>query len=254
MHACRRGCGEERVRHRVHLGEHWVCIQSSSRFVAPFIALTLLRARSPLWVWALPALIYFLAIAPAWLAGWPLSDLLTVYLRQVEWSRHGAFIGTAPNPWLLVRLAKAPATPAIFRLGYAVAASAVAAFLLRLRRASLSKVQIIAAAALSAAIVPWLLPKMHERFFGLFEVLAFCLAWVVRNRAGAMAATLAQAALLLTFSGILFESSPAFIAGFVAESAAVLLIMRFLSSDPLHLDGDTMTVGDVHARRKQQVG
>lgn len=38
------------------------------------------------------------------------------------------------------------------------------------------------AALLSSMMLPWLLPKMHERFFFLADIIAFALAWLCSDR------------------------------------------------------------------------
>ena len=52
-----------------------IAFKAQSVFVAPFIIGALIGRRAPLWQWAIPPLIYAALMVPAWLAGWPASDL-----------------------------------------------------------------------------------------------------------------------------------------------------------------------------------
>ena len=64
---------------------------------------------------------------------------------------------------------------------------------------------LIAAAALSAAGLPFLLPSMHERFFILADVLVFLYAWANPNRNTIIAAVLMQVASALPVAAWAFS-------------------------------------------------
>ena len=78
----------------------------------------------------------------------------------------------------------------MFPLGYLIAAAGVAAYV-RLPPATSPKMMLVMA-TLSALGLPFLLPGMHERFFILGDILAFCVAVVMRTRSAVAAATLIQ--------------------------------------------------------------
>src|SRR5205823_5499154 len=133
---------------------------------------------------AIPPLIYLCAIAPAALAGWPISDLLTIYLRQPQFS----FLGDAPNLWAMPEALHVPG-PTVFPFGYALgAAGAVAVVVSSIRSRNPVRV-----ALLSALLIPFLLPKMHERFFFLADILSLAIAYVRRDRISIAVAVLVQA-------------------------------------------------------------
>lgn len=167
-------------RHRAMLA--WcgvaVAIKAQAAFAAPFFLALLLARRVPVRHWFLAPLAAGLMLAPAWIAGWPAADLLTVYLRQAQWSDQLSM--NAPNIWMIVQ--GLPGVPASSTTGIATgltlvaAALYVAAFAHRLVRAEAP--DLIAAALLCALIVPGLLPRMHERFFFLADVLALVLLFV----------------------------------------------------------------------------
>jgi hypothetical protein len=59
-------------------------------------------------------------------------------------------------------------------------------------------------ALLSALLIPYLLPNMHERYFFLGDVLAFTAAYVRRDRISLVIALLVQAASFLSIVGYLW--------------------------------------------------
>jgi hypothetical protein len=133
-------------------------------FVAPF-ALAGIARRHAWAALAIPPAIYLLAIAPAWLAGWPIDDLLTIYLRQYEFFDR---LSTAPNLWAFPALFWQHPSATALLLPYSLTVLATAVYWFRFPSEPLR------AALLSALIVPFFLPKMHERYFLLADVLALC--------------------------------------------------------------------------------
>ena len=203
--------------------------KAQAAFLAPFVVLVIIRKRAPYWAWAIPAAVYLAAILPAWLAGWPLPDLFTIYVRQALWHLPGeVFISGAPNLWMLVRLT----VPHLYSVGFGLMAAELAAvfYLWRLYRAELTANGLLTAAALSAAILPFLLPGMHERFFALSEVLTFCLAW--REPKAVWVAALAQLAFLLNIVGGYSGPSWLLPLGVAAEVAVILWLLRLSGRFP----------------------
>jgi Gpi18-like mannosyltransferase len=193
-------------------------------FLAPFVALVLFRQKAPLWAWVIPLGVYFLAILPAWLVGWPFYDLIAVYVRQAEWHLPGqTFISTAPNLWMIV----AVTAPSLYSVsvGLVAAAGAAMTYIVWLYRAEIDP---IVAAALSAALIPFMLPGMHERFFALAEILTFCLAW--GNRRFILIAVASQVALLLNFFGIIGGGRAALVFGVAAELTVIMFLGASLSA------------------------
>jgi Gpi18-like mannosyltransferase len=128
-------------------------------FTAPFVIGTMLMLRAPPRHWVTPVLVYAAAMLPAWLAGWPASDLALVYMRQAEWAPPGAtaFISTAPNIWAVLRLDEQWAETHLW-IGLAAAGLGAVLYLRWFRRFG-----VLGGAAVSEAMVPFFLPGMHER-------------------------------------------------------------------------------------------
>lgn len=200
-------------------------------FIAPFVAVCLWK-RTPLtWYWAIPILIYAAAMFPAWLAGWPASDLFAKYFQQVDWTQPGepVFIGNAANWWHLFRILSPDTALASLRLGYALAAGATALYFLFFIRRSLDRNGIVAAAVLSAIMLPFLLPGMHERFLALAEILAFCLAWSARDRRSMAIAVLLQIGAICSIGGWLFGFDILALMAIVPVTAALALLLSQLT-------------------------
>ena len=174
----------EVLRDRPHRMAIWAGVafafKAQAAFLAPFCAWYVLRTRA----WgsvAIPPAIYLLAIAPAALAGWPLSDLLTIYLRQPQFD----WIGDAPNLWAIPAAMRVPGSD-IYLYGYVLGAIGAGAILFIRRRNPLD------IALLSALLIPFLLPKMLERFFFLADILSLAIAYVRRDKASIALAVAVQ--------------------------------------------------------------
>ena len=160
-------------------------------FFAPFVMHLFLVRRAPLWCWLIPPAVYLVAMLPAWLAGWHWWYLLNVYFRQALWQPENRIFISNSGSWWTIFGQFAPATAIrFFPLGYGLTLVATV-FYLRSKPAT-SPQGLLAMATLSATFVPFLLPGMHERYFILADVLAFCLAVVARTRPTIIAAVLIQ--------------------------------------------------------------
>ena len=192
-------------------------IKAQALFLAPFALAVVIRERK----WAavlIPPAVYLLAVVPAWLAGWPLADLLTIYVQQYNYPH---WFSTAPNLWALPAIFYPMGTDLLLLIAKAAAVIGVAAFVWRFPHRSL-----LAAALFSAILVPWLLPKMHERYFLLADLLSFCLAYVDRRGIPIFLAVQAGSLLSLLAYGTAFDALN--VAGSIAMTAALLLTGRIL--------------------------
>lgn len=203
-----------------------IAFKAQAIFLAPFILQRLLSDRTPIWLWPLPGLVYWAAMLPALVAGWPAGDLATVYLRQAEWNPE--FISNAANPWSLVQLVAPVEGVGSLWLGHVAAALAVVAYLAAYGRRDFDAPWLIALALLAAIIVPFLLPKMHERFFFLADILAFVLALVGRDRRSILLFLLVQGASVLALAGLLLAQPLLPIFGAVLLVGAMALIVGLL--------------------------
>ena len=200
-----------------------IAFKAQAVFLGPFILLCLLRQRTPFRFWALPVLVFAVALLPAALAGWPITHLATIYLRQAEWNP--AFISTAANPWAIVQLLVPVAGTHWFWFGHLAAAVASVAFLMTYRHRETEASDLIALALLSACLIPFLLPKMHERFFFLADVLAFLLAFIRQDRRSMAIFFLVQGASVLALIAIILKIPLAPVLGCFMVSGALLMLV-----------------------------
>jgi Gpi18-like mannosyltransferase len=165
-------------------------------FLAPFACWFFLTRRTPWWCWLLPPAIYAIAMIPAWLMGWPAWDLLTVYIRQAQWQPElgDTFVSNGASWWTIYGYFFPAVARRTFWIGYVTTGAAVIVYVAALSRRHLTPNLMVAAAALSAAAVPFLLPGMHERFFILADIATYCLAIADPNRRTIAAAVLMQLA------------------------------------------------------------
>lgn len=208
-----------------------VSFKAQAIFLAPFIGQRLLQQKITPLRWPVPLLMYFLAMAPAALAGWPISDLLTVYLRQAQWNP--TFIGNAANPWSLVQYVAPQVGLAWLWIGDAAAVAAAVLLIVGFRRRAETDAQwLLNLALLSALVIPFLLPKMHERFFFLGDVLSFLLAWMTRDRRLIAVAVLVQCGLLAALAGLVLEEPLLPVAGAAMVGLAIALVLYGLLRTP----------------------
>lgn len=197
-----------------------IAFKAQAAFVAPFVIGALIGRRAPLWQWTIPALVYAALMLPAWLLGWPASDLATVYLRQFEYFDGP---GSLSNPWRWAAYFARAAAPSFYIIGYAAAAASAVAIGALAARASRPKAM-LTLALLSATALPFLLPKMHERYMFLADVLALALALAVRSRTSIAIAIGVQLASLSALASYVYNWPVPALIGAIAGGAALLAI------------------------------
>jgi Gpi18-like mannosyltransferase len=147
-------------------------VKAQGVFLGPFVLGMVLRRRIH-WAWlaALPGAYVLLAI-PVLLAGRPIASVFTVYLDQAE-TFHRLTMNAA-NIWVL-----APDVP--YAIGIAIglvlaAAAGLALSVFIMRSKQDGPDFILLAACASLLLMPYLLPKMHDRYFYAFELASIALA------------------------------------------------------------------------------
>jgi Gpi18-like mannosyltransferase len=149
-------------------------------FLAPLLLIYLLEGKAPRYRWhrwrntLLVPVTYVLSLVPAWLAGRPMLGLLTTYLGQADFYR--SLTKNAPNlyQWLpnsqydiLMPAGLIGATAVVFLLVLAVHKSHV----------PLTQGRIVFLATFSVIIMPFFLPKMHDRYFFAADVISILFAF-----------------------------------------------------------------------------
>jgi Gpi18-like mannosyltransferase len=149
-------------------------VKAQGVFLGPFVLGMMLRRRVH-WAWlaSVPGVYVALAI-PVMLAGRPIASVLKVYVDQAD-TFHRLTMNAA-NIWVLAGDAPYAAGVAIGLVVAAASGLALSAFIMRSRQEGPDV--ILLAACASLMLMPYLLPKMHDRYFYAFEVASIALACV----------------------------------------------------------------------------
>lgn len=169
-----------------------LAIKAQALLFAPFVLGLLIARRVPFRDWLLAPIGFLAPMLPAWAAGWPIADLLTIYLRQADTFHKVAL--NAPNIWGILSVLGGGDLP-IDGLAIASAVGAIAAYVAWLAASArhLDTSMLLRAATLAPLIGAGLLPRMHERYFILADVLSVALAMTLRARPSWTIAALVQA-------------------------------------------------------------
>ncbi len=147
-------------------------------FLAPLFFILYLKKRVPAWVVVLFPAIYFLFVVPSWIVGRPLRDLMTMHWQQAETFKQLTM--NAPNlyQWL-------PDDYELFgRFGIMLALTVVfvLCLLVSKSRAEVTDELVVRLAFLSLLVMPFFLPRMHERYFFPADVMAIVYAFYFPRR------------------------------------------------------------------------
>lgn len=198
-----------------------VSFKAQAVFIAPFVIGLLLRRRVPWSYWLVPPVVFALAMTPAWLAGWPAADLATIYFRQTGIM---GTVGNAANPWVLGRVWAPEMAEALVPYGLLLGAVAAAALIWRTCRRH-RRVDLLELSLLSALLLPFVLPRMHERYFLLADMLAFTLASSRPTRRHLLLAIMVQGASLLALIAYTQPTPTPVIIGAGLSAVALLMLL-----------------------------
>jgi Gpi18-like mannosyltransferase len=142
-------------------------------FLAPLLGTLCLWRRVRIWHLFLIPGAYLAMMIPAAIAGRPWTELLTIYVRQGN-VMHDLSLN-APNPWWFLRILIDYRTGLIVGL---LAGLAVAILLVwRSMKLPRTAIVILLLTTVSAAVMPWVLPKMTARYFFIADLMTIALAF-----------------------------------------------------------------------------
>ena len=155
-------------------------VKAQALFLGPFVLGMLLRrgTKQALWLVAVPV-VYLLVAAPVRIAGRSVADVALVYGRQADFFH--SLTMNAASVWALPpRLSYVSGTIVALAVAAAAAAAAAALWLAYAiaRNPRRDATFALLAAAASLLLMPFVLPKMHDRYFYAFEIMAIVLACV----------------------------------------------------------------------------
>jgi Gpi18-like mannosyltransferase len=194
-------------------------------FISPLLLYLVLSRQMKVRHLALAPLTYLAMMTPAWLAGRPWGGMLKTYFYQAQTFEKLAV--SAPNPWFFVDYLFVPPPPPVYIAGVVVglALASIAGLLISLgalRLAPGPRTNLLVA-TLCAGLMPYLLPKMHDRYFFVADVLAIAFAFAFRRYW--VAAVLFQVGSLVTYLRYFgfWREAPAF--GFLPITLGVCTLM-----------------------------
>ena len=195
-----------------------IAFKLQAAFFGPFVIALLLNRRVGMHLWLIAPATALATLLPAWAAGWPIADLLTIYVRQTG---HFDLLSlNAPNPWIIVQALPVLQDLPLQGLAMAIAIGGSVAYIAWLASRRIGPELILPAALLAPLLLVGTLPRMHERYFFLADILAFALAVTMRNRAGWSIAALVQIGSSLAILGYVFDTQALSMLGAVAMIVA----------------------------------
>ena len=143
-------------------------------FLAPLLLIMLLKKRIYWYYLPLIPLVYLVLILPAWFAGRPMSELLLIYCNQAN--KYKELTKNAPNiyQWIPSNLYNI-----VFPIGLALTISAtfLFAYIVYKSRLEITQDRLIHLATISVFFMPYILPKMHDRYFYPTDIFSLIFAF-----------------------------------------------------------------------------
>ncbi len=155
-----------------------VAFKAQAVFLLPFLLALVPRRAVRWWTFVFVPAVMILALIPAWIAGRSLYSLLMIYPAQA--GQYEQLSLHAPSAWSWI-----PDTGKFYSYFYPVGmatalATALAYWVLIFRsRAKLTPSLLIELATISVMLIPFVLPKMHERYFFPADVFTILLAFYI---------------------------------------------------------------------------
>ena len=149
-------------------------IKFQAIFFVPFLVILLLKKKVRWWQFLLVPAVYVITCIPAVLLGSSWLDLLTIYLRQT--ALFSQLTVNAPNLYIFVPWEVAE--PAL-RIGFIVAFCSLAAWIIftALDKREITPERMVLLALISVSLTPFVLPRMHERYFYPADALSLIVAF-----------------------------------------------------------------------------
>jgi len=149
-------------------------IKFQAIFFVPFLVVLLLKKKVRWWQFLLVPAVYVVSCIPAVLLGSSWLDVLTIYLRQS--TLFSQLSVNAPNlyifmPWEVAELA--------LMIGFIVAFCSITGWIIctALDKRELTPERMVLLALISVSLTPFVLPRMHERYFYPADALSLVAAF-----------------------------------------------------------------------------
>ena len=149
-------------------------IKFQAIFFIPFLVILFLKKKVRWWQFLLVPAVYVISCIPAVILGSSWLDVLTIYLRQS--TLFSQLSVNAPNLYIFVPWEVAE--PAL-RIGFIVAFCTLTAWILftALDKREITPERMVLLALISVSLTPFVLPRMHERYFYPADALSLVAAF-----------------------------------------------------------------------------
>ena len=137
-------------------------VKAQAVLIAPFLGILFFKKRIPFLSFLIVPFVYAASFIPALLAGRPVSSLLSTYGVQGETFAKASM--NAANPYFFVG-PRGYETALIVGIALAVVLLLAWVLIYGFKKYELTNPILIFSALTSLAIVPYILPKMHDRYF-----------------------------------------------------------------------------------------
>jgi Gpi18-like mannosyltransferase len=155
-----------------------VSFKAQAIFLAPFLFLFVLKKRIPWYCFGVIPVVYMVLMVPALLAGRPIMNLLTIYFSQA--TNYQSLAMRSPNPYIFF-----PNTSysSVVLPGFFLAVILTGLWVYRygIRRIEHEPDNLAFFALISVIMMPFFLPKMHDRYFYPADVFSLVLAIFTRS-------------------------------------------------------------------------
>ncbi|MBD2293803.1 hypothetical protein H6G06_09930 [Anabaena sphaerica FACHB-251] len=151
-----------------------ICFKLQAMFLSPLLLILLVKKRISWYYLPIVPLVYIGAILPAWFAGRPMKELLLVYFDQAN--KYKELAKNVPNlyQWIpnelyniVVPIGLLLTVFSIFLLAYLVYRSNL----------EITQDRLIYLGTISVLFMPYILPKMHNRYFYPADILSIIFAF-----------------------------------------------------------------------------
>jgi len=149
-------------------------IKAQAAFLGPFLLYMALKKRVPWYAFGLVPLVYLAVMLPAILAGRTLWDVMLVYGNQA--AELQILSHNAPNWYIFLPQSTYPVSMPV-GMGITAVISILWAYVLSRRKSARTPESTLLTVLISLALMPFLLPKMHDRYFYPADVMSIVLAF-----------------------------------------------------------------------------
>jgi Gpi18-like mannosyltransferase len=151
-----------------------VSFKLQAMFIAPLLLIMVVKKRISWYFLPLIPLVYVVLMLPAWFAGRPMSELLLVYFNQAN--KYKELAKNSPNlyQWIPNNFYNIVVP---IGLSLTVAAMLLLAYRIYKTRLEITQDRLIHLATISVLFMPYILPKMHERYFYPADILSIIFAF-----------------------------------------------------------------------------